>query len=460
MLGATTYPRTSPSDEVMRAVADEMGVGHTFRPAEVGVFFGARAGGGGARPLLRRRGPRASRVPALRGVHDRLPPQRQEHGGQELPPPRRGRRRAHPPDDDGPHRPARGRRPVRGRRATRSRCVAPGVPARAADVHGRPGRRVRLGARHPAPAAPHAPSRRPPARLGAPRDAVAHQLRGHPLGAHPVGGRRLHPRGLDHLVDPPRRAHPRRTRALRPRVEPARAALGGARRRHRRAQRPLARRARAVVAPGARRGGDPSPDPAHAAPPAALGRAVDRAAGDAVAGQLADAAPAPLLPGAHVAPGRRHAEPRVDPGGPRRRPPRRPAHRRRPGGRELEPGQRPGHRPLPRGRGDRRDAGDRRRRPVPPPARPPRRARRRRLDRAGEPRGEPVADHHRAGRAGDVAVAQPRRARSAPRARASPTGASTPSPRTIPPSRPTPPGALVRDIRAYSPQDHARGGVR
>jgi cholesterol oxidase len=44
MLGATTYPRTSPSDEVMRAVAHEMGVGHTFRPAEVGVFFGAPPG--------------------------------------------------------------------------------------------------------------------------------------------------------------------------------------------------------------------------------------------------------------------------------------------------------------------------------------------------------------------------------------------------------------------------------
>jgi len=44
MLGATTYPRVSPSDEVMREVAEEMGVGHTYRPAEVGVFFGAPPG--------------------------------------------------------------------------------------------------------------------------------------------------------------------------------------------------------------------------------------------------------------------------------------------------------------------------------------------------------------------------------------------------------------------------------
>ena len=45
MLGATTYPRVSPSDEVMRDVAEEMGVGHTFGHADVGVFFGAgRAG--------------------------------------------------------------------------------------------------------------------------------------------------------------------------------------------------------------------------------------------------------------------------------------------------------------------------------------------------------------------------------------------------------------------------------
>jgi cholesterol oxidase len=44
MLGATTYPRVSPSDAVMRDVAREMGVEHTYRAAEGGVFFGAPPG--------------------------------------------------------------------------------------------------------------------------------------------------------------------------------------------------------------------------------------------------------------------------------------------------------------------------------------------------------------------------------------------------------------------------------
>ena len=40
MLGVATYPRMSPADEVMRSVADDLGVGHTFRRADVGVHFG------------------------------------------------------------------------------------------------------------------------------------------------------------------------------------------------------------------------------------------------------------------------------------------------------------------------------------------------------------------------------------------------------------------------------------
>ena len=44
MLGVTTYPRVSPSDAVMRDVAEEMGVGHSYRAADVGVFFGAPPG--------------------------------------------------------------------------------------------------------------------------------------------------------------------------------------------------------------------------------------------------------------------------------------------------------------------------------------------------------------------------------------------------------------------------------
>jgi cholesterol oxidase len=40
MLGVVDNPTLTPSDEVMRAVAEEMGVGDTFRPTPVGVYFG------------------------------------------------------------------------------------------------------------------------------------------------------------------------------------------------------------------------------------------------------------------------------------------------------------------------------------------------------------------------------------------------------------------------------------
>ncbi|MGN6246373.1 MAG: GMC oxidoreductase [Motilibacteraceae bacterium] len=40
MLGVVQNPSVTPADEVMKAVADEMGVGHTFRLTPVGVFFG------------------------------------------------------------------------------------------------------------------------------------------------------------------------------------------------------------------------------------------------------------------------------------------------------------------------------------------------------------------------------------------------------------------------------------
>ncbi len=40
MLGVVTNPSAGPAEEIMRAVADEMGVGHTFSKTPVGVFFG------------------------------------------------------------------------------------------------------------------------------------------------------------------------------------------------------------------------------------------------------------------------------------------------------------------------------------------------------------------------------------------------------------------------------------
>jgi cholesterol oxidase len=40
MLGVVEYPRHTPADEAMRAVAERMGVGDTFHPTPVGVFLG------------------------------------------------------------------------------------------------------------------------------------------------------------------------------------------------------------------------------------------------------------------------------------------------------------------------------------------------------------------------------------------------------------------------------------
>jgi cholesterol oxidase len=40
MLGVTTYPRETPADTAMRAVAARMGVADTYRPTPVGVYFG------------------------------------------------------------------------------------------------------------------------------------------------------------------------------------------------------------------------------------------------------------------------------------------------------------------------------------------------------------------------------------------------------------------------------------
>lgn len=41
MLGVATYPGLTPADRVMREVAEDMGIGDTFRRADVGVYFGA-----------------------------------------------------------------------------------------------------------------------------------------------------------------------------------------------------------------------------------------------------------------------------------------------------------------------------------------------------------------------------------------------------------------------------------
>jgi cholesterol oxidase len=58
MLGVTTYPHTSPADEVMRSVAEDLGVAASYRPTPVGVLFGDRPGEEVDDPFFGGAGPR------------------------------------------------------------------------------------------------------------------------------------------------------------------------------------------------------------------------------------------------------------------------------------------------------------------------------------------------------------------------------------------------------------------
>ena len=73
----------------MKEVADEMGVGDTFVPTPVGVFFGPDGtktpGKTVPDPYFGGAGPGAHRLHRVRLLHDGLPPRRQEHPGEELP---------------------------------------------------------------------------------------------------------------------------------------------------------------------------------------------------------------------------------------------------------------------------------------------------------------------------------------------------------------------------------------
>ncbi len=59
MLGVTTNPRLWPADHVLRGIAESLGRGDTFRPTEVGVYFGddARAGDSVPDPFFGGEGP-------------------------------------------------------------------------------------------------------------------------------------------------------------------------------------------------------------------------------------------------------------------------------------------------------------------------------------------------------------------------------------------------------------------
>ena len=93
MLGVTTNPRLWPSDELLREVADDLGVGDTFQATDVGVLFGDE-GEAVADPFFGGAGPERRACVHCAQVHQRLPDRRQEHAAQELPAPRRGGRRA------------------------------------------------------------------------------------------------------------------------------------------------------------------------------------------------------------------------------------------------------------------------------------------------------------------------------------------------------------------------------
>jgi cholesterol oxidase len=58
MLGVTTNPLVTPADEAMKRVADRMGVGDTYHPTPVGVFFGERQGVDTDDPYFGGAGPR------------------------------------------------------------------------------------------------------------------------------------------------------------------------------------------------------------------------------------------------------------------------------------------------------------------------------------------------------------------------------------------------------------------
>jgi cholesterol oxidase len=58
MLGVTVNPLVTPADEAMKRVADRMGVGDTYHPTPVGVYFGDEPGEDHADPFFGGAGPR------------------------------------------------------------------------------------------------------------------------------------------------------------------------------------------------------------------------------------------------------------------------------------------------------------------------------------------------------------------------------------------------------------------
>ena len=216
MLGVVDNPVRTPSDDVMQQVADEMGVGETFHPTPVGVFFGGPGqtpddvvpdpffgGEGPDRNPCRNCGEcmTGCRHNAKNTLVKNYLYLAEKNGA-----------RGVAADHGHPHHPAlrgHGRR-VRRARAAHQGQAAPRVGHPGADR--RPGRAGRLGAGHPATAAPDEGRGPPAADLRPARTPRAHQLRVHPGCHRPRHRRRLQPRCGDHLLLPPRRSTPTSSR--------------------------------------------------------------------------------------------------------------------------------------------------------------------------------------------------------------------------------------------------------
>ena len=104
MLGVATNPRLTPSDEILKSVADDLGIADTFHPTMVGAFL-RRARQDSSRPILRRHRTRPCRLHLLCALHQWVFAQCQEHPRTKLLVPRGKGWRAGPSDDDRRRRP-------------------------------------------------------------------------------------------------------------------------------------------------------------------------------------------------------------------------------------------------------------------------------------------------------------------------------------------------------------------
>ncbi len=82
MLGAARNPKLWKADEVLKQMADERSMGHTFRATDVGHSSGRQELL--FLTIISRRRSRACGLSALRRMHGRLSSQRQEHTSQKL----------------------------------------------------------------------------------------------------------------------------------------------------------------------------------------------------------------------------------------------------------------------------------------------------------------------------------------------------------------------------------------